>query len=59
LKSGNFFLAVGARRRQGTWIEFQENVLVFAVSAVGNPVHARHLGVITPILDWSVKKVEI
>jgi lipopolysaccharide transport system ATP-binding protein len=59
LKSGNFFLAVGARRRQGTWIEFQENVLIFAVSAVGNPVHARHHGVITPILDWSVKKVEI
>lgn len=58
LKSGNFFLAVGARR-QMTWIDFQENVLIFAVSAVGNPVHARHLGVITPILDWSVRKVEI
>ena len=38
LRSGNFLLAVGARP-QGTWMELHENLLLFAVSAVGNPLH--------------------
>ncbi|MCU1267020.1 MAG: Teichoic-acid-transporting ATPase [Acidobacteria bacterium] len=57
LKSGSFFLTVGARRQRGNWIEFHENLLMFSVSTVGNPVHSRHLGVITPILDWEVRRL--
>jgi hypothetical protein len=57
LKSGNFFVTVGARRR-GNWIELRENLLRFEVSAVGNPLHPQRLGVITPLLDWEVKRLE-
>ena len=57
LKSGKFFLTVGARR-QGTWIESHENLLMFEVSAIGNPLHPQRLGVITPVLDWDVRKLD-
>ncbi len=57
LKSGNFFLTVGLRR-QGTWIESHENLLMFEVSAIGNPLHPQRLGVITPVLDWDVRKLD-
>ena len=57
LKSGNFFVTVGARR-QGDWIELHENLLTFEVSAVGNPLHPRRLGIITPILHWEVRKLD-
>jgi len=57
LKSGTFFLTVGLRR-QGTWIESHENLLMFEVSAIGNPLHPQRLGVITPVLDWDVRKLD-
>jgi lipopolysaccharide transport system ATP-binding protein len=57
LKSGKFFLTVGARR-QGIWIESHENLLMFEVSAIGNPLHPQRLGVITPVLDWEVSKLD-
>jgi lipopolysaccharide transport system ATP-binding protein len=57
LKSGNFFVMVGARR-QGNWIELYEGLLTFEVSAVGNPLNPRRLGVITPLLDWEVRKLD-
>ena len=56
LKSGNFFVMVGTRR-QGNWIELYESLLTFEVSAVGNPLNPRRLGVITPLLDWEVRKL--
>lgn len=57
LRSGKFFLTVGARRH-GTWIELYENLIMFEVSAVGNPIGPHRLGVITPVLDWDFKKLD-
>lgn len=57
LRPGKFFLTVGARRH-GTWIELFENLIMFEVSAVGNPVDPNRLGVITPVLDWDVNKLD-
>jgi lipopolysaccharide transport system ATP-binding protein len=55
LKPGKFFLTIGSQR-YGSWIELHENLLMFEVSAVGTPYSSR-LGVITPILDWDVRKM--
>ena len=57
LKSEKLFLTVGIRR-QGIWIELYENVLMFEVSAIGNPLHPGRLGVITPMLDWDIAKLD-
>jgi len=57
LKSGKFFLTVGLRRR-GSWIESNEKLVMFEVSAIGNPLHPQRLGVLTPVLDWEVRKLD-
>jgi len=31
---------------------------MFEVSAIGNPLHPQRLGVITPVLDWDVRKLD-
>jgi len=57
LKSEKLFLTVGVRR-QGTWIELYDRLLMFEVSAIGNPLHPQRLGVITPMLDWATGKLD-
>jgi lipopolysaccharide transport system ATP-binding protein len=57
LKSEKLFLTVGVRR-QGIWIELYERLLMFEVSAIGNPLHPQRLGVITPMLDWNIGKLD-
>jgi len=57
LRPGKFFLTVGSRRR-GTWIELYEDLLIFEVGAVGYPLHPERLGVITPVLDWHISKLD-
>ncbi len=55
LRRGKFFLTVGTRRH-GTWLELYENLLMFEVSSVGNPLPDRR-GLISPVLDWDIYKV--
>lgn len=57
LRSGSFFMTVGVRR-QSRWIELKENLLMFEMSPTGNPLSTKRLGVITPILDWNVCKLD-
>lgn len=54
LRSGRYFLTVGVARG-GTWIELNENVLLFEVSSVGNPLNPERKGVVTPVLEWSTR----
>lgn len=57
LRSGKYFLTVGSQR-YGRWIELQEDLLKFEVSAVGNPLQPGRDGVITPVLDWNIRKLD-
>ena len=54
LRSGKVFLTVGIRQR-GIWIELEENILMFEISPVGNPLHPERKGVITPVLEWTTR----
>jgi homopolymeric O-antigen transport system ATP-binding protein len=55
LRPGKFFLSAGISRHK-TWIELHENLLMFEISAVGNPLPDR-LGIISPVLDWQIEKL--
>lgn len=55
LRPGKFFLTIGVRRHV-TWVELHENLVMFEVSSVGNPLPER-LGVISPILDWNTYRM--
>lgn len=57
LRSGKYFMTVGVLRH-GKWLEQNENVLLFEVSAVGNPLNPERKGVITPVLEWSTRTVD-
>jgi lipopolysaccharide transport system ATP-binding protein len=54
LRPGKFFLTV-ATRQGSTWLEQKDNLLMFEISQVGYSLPER-LGVISPILDWEVRK---
>ena len=55
LRPGKFFLSAGISCRK-TWIELHENLLMFEISAIGNPLPDR-LGIISPVLDWEIQKL--
>lgn len=56
LRPGKYFLTV-ATRQHNTWFEQMENLLMFEISKVGYPLPER-LGVISPILDWEISKLD-
>ena len=56
LRPGMFSLTVGTRQ-YGTWVEQNENLVIFEISSVGNPLPQR-LGIISPVLDWDVHKLD-
>ena len=56
LRPGKYFLTV-ATRQHNTWFEQMENLLMFEISKVGYPLPER-LGVISPILDWKISKLD-
>ena len=55
LRPGKFFLSAGMRRHSDV-IESHENLLMFEISAIGNPLPDR-LGIISPVLDWEIQKL--
>jgi len=55
LRPGKFFVTVGAARA-GNWFELYEQLLMFEITAVGNPFPQRP-GVIAPMLDWDTQKL--
>jgi lipopolysaccharide transport system ATP-binding protein len=56
LRPGKFFLTVGTNQH-ATWFELMENLLVFEISKAGYQLPER-LGVICPILDWDIRKLD-
>jgi hypothetical protein len=54
LRVGKFFVTVGIMR-QGLWIEREENVLLFEVTSIGNPLNSDRKGIIAPVLEWSIR----
>jgi lipopolysaccharide transport system ATP-binding protein len=56
LRPGKFFLTVGTNQHS-TWFELMENLLVFEISKAGYPLPER-LGVISPILDWEIRRLD-
>ena len=55
LRPGKFFVTIGTAR-PGSWVELYEHLLMFEISAVGNPFPQRP-GVISPVLDWDIQRL--
>lgn len=58
LHPGSYFVSLGAVRSKQV-IDLQEHVLRFEVSPVGYTLNIGRRGVITPILDWNVRAVDL
>jgi lipopolysaccharide transport system ATP-binding protein len=59
IRPGRYQLSVGAAlRSKFKVIDFHENVLAFDISGVGYPLNENRLGIITPLLDWEIKRTD-
>lgn len=57
-RPGRYLLSVGAFVRGVKFIGWYDNVVAFNISPVGCPLDSRK-GLITPVLKWEVKRVEL
>jgi lipopolysaccharide transport system ATP-binding protein len=56
LRPGIYFVTLGAHVPRGGEFEIQEDIFQFEVSSVGYAMNWGRLGVITPVLEWSIRK---
>jgi hypothetical protein len=49
--------AIGGHHEAGSE-PFYESVLAFDVSPVGYPLNKERMGIVTPVLDWNVERVD-
>ena len=58
LRPGRYHISVGSHAGNGKMFGFHENLLAFDVSEIGFPLNLNRVGIITPLLDWEVKRVD-
>lgn len=59
LRPGHYTLTVGLQVPGKAVLDMQENVLAFEVSSIGYPLNASRIGIVTPILDWTLERKDI
>ena len=57
LKPGLYYLSVGLKVDRDT-LAFHEYVLTLEMSQVGYRLNPDRYGIVTPILDWEVKRMD-
>lgn len=58
LGSGGFISATSLHTIKHTTLSYHENVLAFDVSPVGYHLEDNRPGIVTPLLDWEVKRID-
>ena len=56
LRPGRYFLSVGALVSGISVLDFRQNVVSFDVSEVGYQLNLDRIGLITPVLQWTVER---
>lgn len=59
LRPGMYAVTLGTYVPRSGVFDIQENIFQFEVSSVGYTLNANRLGVITPVLKWSINKSDI
>ena len=58
LKPGHYQLSVGLVLDRRTLADYHEHVLRFEVSQIGYLLNLNRLGIITPLLEWDVQRID-
>ena len=58
LKPSHYHLSVGLVLDRKTLADYHEHVLRFEVSQIGYLLNPNRLGIITPLLEWDVKRID-
>jgi lipopolysaccharide transport system ATP-binding protein len=57
LRPGNYCLSVGFTDNRNSF-DMYDNMVDFEISCVGYPLNEDRIGIITPILDWQVERID-
>jgi lipopolysaccharide transport system ATP-binding protein len=58
LRPGRYHVSVGSHAGNGKTFGYYENLMAFDVSEIGFPLNVNRVGIITPLLEWEVQRID-